>query len=145
MGSDTSCECRKNTPWQAVASGLVAESGVRVTEDQSYGPDPRHCFDIYEPEPDQSAIRSTAMFLYGGGWKSGERGCYRFVGAALARRGIRTIIPDYRLFPNVRYPESLCENTGPVSDACYDSRVMSGGSHEALHRRPGSKPDHSPA
>lgn len=32
---------------------------------------------------------------------------YRFVGSALATHGVVTIIPDYRLYPEVRYPAFL--------------------------------------
>ena len=45
------------------------------------------------------------MFLYGGGWTSGERGTYAFVGAALAQRGFTTVVPDYRLYPSVQFPD----------------------------------------
>jgi acetyl esterase/lipase len=44
------------------------------------------------------------MFIYGGGWRSGERATYGFVGAAFASRGITTVIADYRLFPEVKFP-----------------------------------------
>ena len=44
------------------------------------------------------------MFFYGGGWTSGERGDYGFVGRAFAARGFVTVIPDYRLVPEVRFP-----------------------------------------
>lgn len=48
-----------------------------------------------------------AVFFYGGSWQEGDRLLYRFVGAALARRGIVTIIPDYRVYPQVRFPDFL--------------------------------------
>ncbi len=48
-----------------------------------------------------------AIFLYGGGWDKARRYMYRFVGGALAEAGFLTIIPDYRLFPAVRYPTLL--------------------------------------
>ena len=44
------------------------------------------------------------IFLYGGGWVSGERRDYGFVGRAFAARGFVTVIPDYRLVPTVRFP-----------------------------------------
>lgn len=46
-----------------------------------------------------------AVFFHGGSWRSGSRAEYGFVGEALARRGIIAIIPDYRVFPQVRFPE----------------------------------------
>ncbi len=44
------------------------------------------------------------VFFYGGSWSSGRRQDYRFVGEALASRGIVTLVADYRLSPQVRYP-----------------------------------------
>ncbi len=44
------------------------------------------------------------VFLYGGSWKSGARQDYRFVGQTLASLGYIAVIPDYRLYPDVRFP-----------------------------------------
>ncbi len=47
------------------------------------------------------------MFIYGGSWNMGSRGEYGFVGSALASRGFVTVIADYRLVPEVRFPDFL--------------------------------------
>jgi acetyl esterase/lipase len=44
------------------------------------------------------------VFVYGGSWASGDRSNYGFMGHALAARGFITVIPDYRLVPQVTYP-----------------------------------------
>jgi acetyl esterase/lipase len=44
------------------------------------------------------------IFYYGGGWTSGDRATYRFVGSAFAARGITAVVPDYRLHPEVSFP-----------------------------------------
>jgi acetyl esterase/lipase len=67
-----------------------------------YGRENRQVLDIYQP-PAQ-APSPTVVFFYGGGWEEGERGDYFFVGSALAARGFATVIPDYRVFPEVRFP-----------------------------------------
>ncbi len=73
----------------------VAASGV------AYGSDPRQRLDVYRPE---GASRGIVVFVYGGSWSSGARGDYSFVGNAFAAQGYTTVIPDYRLVPQVRYP-----------------------------------------
>lgn len=79
------------------AGGRLAASGV------AYGPDERHRLDVYLPE--QTANRAPVMvFLYGGGWNNGERSDYGFVGRAFAAQGFVTVIPNYRLVPQVRFP-----------------------------------------
>jgi len=44
------------------------------------------------------------VFFCGGRWSGGQRSDYAFVGAALAERGIVVVIPDYRIYPDVRFP-----------------------------------------
>jgi acetyl esterase/lipase len=46
----------------------------------------------------------VAVFFYGGSWDSGRRQDYGWVGRALAAQGFLTVVPDYRLYPAVRFP-----------------------------------------
>lgn len=68
----------------------------------AYGPESRQKLDVYSPWDAQG--RPVVVFFYGGSWTAGSRGLYRFVGAALAERGIVTVVPDYRLYPQVKFP-----------------------------------------
>ncbi len=88
----------------AAVMALFGEHGAAVTHDIAYGPLDRHRLDVYEPEGGGSD-GPVAVFLYGGGWTRGDKSYYAFVGRALARRGITTIIPDYRLYPDVQFPK----------------------------------------
>ncbi len=69
----------------------------------AYGPEDRHKLDVYRPMVPE-AKRTVVVFLYGGGWRSGEREDYRFAAEAFAARGYVTVVPDYRLYPQVRFP-----------------------------------------
>ena len=84
-------------------SMIVADGGIEVERGIEYGTHPRQRLDIYRPENDPQT-GPVIMFIYGGSWREGERAIYGFVGAALAKRGITTIIPDYRLYPEVMFP-----------------------------------------
>jgi acetyl esterase/lipase len=55
------------------------------------------------------------VFWYGGGWQHGEKSQYRFVGAALAEAGYVAVLPDYRLYPEVRYPEFLHDGAAALA------------------------------
>ena len=70
--------------------------------DHSYGPESRQKLDVYSPK--DAKDRPVVVFFYGGSWTAGSRGLYRFVGAALAERGIVAVLPDYRLYPQVKFP-----------------------------------------
>lgn len=72
--------------------------------DQRYGELPRQRADVYVPRARNAAGSPLVVFFYGGGWKDGAKANYEFVAASLTRRGIVVVIPDYRLYPDVRFP-----------------------------------------
>ena len=90
-----------------VVNALSPNSAFKVTHGVPYGSDARHQLDIYTPAPKLASTAPVVVFFYGGNWDSGERADYAFVGHALASRGIVAVIADYRLYPQVRYPEFL--------------------------------------
>jgi acetyl esterase/lipase len=79
----------------------------------AYGTDPRQQLDIYRPLA-ASGPAPVVVFLYGGSWRDGSRAEYRFVGEALASRGVVAVVADYRLYPQVRYPQFLRDAAGAV-------------------------------
>ena len=86
----------------APASTHTKQAGV------AYGQGSRQLLDVYRPT--STAPREgwpVVVFFYGGSWNSGQRADYAFVGEALASRGIVTLVADYRLYPEVRYPDFL--------------------------------------
>ncbi len=58
--------------------------------------------------------RPMVIFFYGGSWNSGSRSDYRFVATALNDLGYVVAIPDYRLTPEVLYPEFLHDSAEAV-------------------------------
>ncbi len=89
-----------------VLNATVATDTYQRTEGLSYGPHTRQKLDVYQPK---TPVANPAMvvFFYGGSWSSGERDDYRFVGEALASRGVIAVVADYRLSPGFRYPVFL--------------------------------------
>lgn len=79
--------------------------GLAVTHAVAYGEGARRTLDVYRPR--NAVGLPVIVFFYGGSWQSGNKRLYRFVGAALARRGYVAVIADYRLYPEVRYPQFL--------------------------------------
>jgi acetyl esterase/lipase len=70
--------------------------------DIPYGTAARQTLDVYVP--DDARLRPVVVFWYGGIWMNGSKEWYRFVGAALANSGYVAILPDYRLYPQARFP-----------------------------------------
>lgn len=90
-----------------LAINAIARSAPYVVETLAYGDDDRQRFDWYRLPGDES--RPTIIFFYGGNWRSGRRGDYRFVADTLATLGCDVVVPDYRLFPSVRFDEILSD------------------------------------
>ena len=80
-----------------------------VGQDIAYGPLARQKLDIYAPAGDITPA-GIVVFVYGGSWNSGSKEDYGFAASAFAAKGYVTIVFDYRLVPQVRYP-SFVEDT----------------------------------
>jgi acetyl esterase/lipase len=93
----------------ALINAWAPSSAYRARNDVSYGRHPRHRLDIYSPV-DGPASAPVVVFFYGGNWDNGDRADYLFVGAALAAKGFVAVLPDYRLYPEVRYPDFLADS-----------------------------------
>jgi acetyl esterase/lipase len=66
------------------------------------------------------------VFFYGGSWQSGDRRNYRFVGESFSAAGFVTIIPDYRLYPSVRFPAFIDDGAHAVRWAAEHARDYGG-------------------
>ena len=95
-------------------NALSPKGASNSTLGLAYGSGPRFKLDVYRPAKVTSAS-PVVVFFYGGNWAAGERGDYAFVGRALAARGIVVVIPDYRLYPEVRYPDFLDDSAQAVA------------------------------
>ena len=93
-------------------NALQSGGGVTATTDVVFQSGERGKLDIYRPAG--AANAPVVVFFYGGGWDSGKRQDYRFVGRALARRGFVTVVPDYRIYPEVRWPTFLQDSAQAV-------------------------------
>jgi acetyl esterase/lipase len=98
-----------------VLNALAPKAGITETRHIRYAAarDHRHTLDIYTPAG-QGGF-PVVVFIYGGGWTDGSKSEYRFVAAALAARGVLTVVPDYRLYPEVRFPAFLQDNAAAVA------------------------------
>src|SRR6185503_7049357 len=116
-------------------SFLIANSATLTghydrSTDHSYGPESRQKLDVYSPKDAQA--RPVVVFFYGGSWTTGRRGLYRFVGAALAERGIVTVLPDYRLYPQVKFPLFLDDGALAVAWVQKHAQEFGGDPHRIV-------------
>ncbi len=96
-----------------VLNTLAPERGVRVSENLLFDPSHDLALDIYQPANAHQA--PVVVFFWGGSWQEGDKSLYQFVGRALAARGFVVAIPNYRLYPAVRYPAFLHDSARAVA------------------------------
>jgi len=115
----------------AIVDALTPNDTYISTPNIDYGNDPRQKLDVYRPRPTTDAQGPqdgypVVVFFYGGTWTNGDRKDYRFVGEALASRGIVAIVADYRLYPQVRYPDFLTDCAQAVAWALREAAGYGG-------------------
>jgi acetyl esterase/lipase len=102
---------------------------IAFTRSIAYAKGARHTLDVCRPKTATAA--PVVVFFYGGGWRSGSKAMYRYVAKALARRGYVAVVPDYRMYPEVRYPDFLDDGARAVRWA-KDNAHKFGGDPEKL-------------
>ena len=92
-----------------VINALVPSGTYKIQRDIAYGEGSRNLLDIYMPaaKPEKAPV---IVFFYGGNWNSGSRADYLFAGEAFASQGFVTVIADYRLYPEVKFPDFLYDS-----------------------------------
>ena len=93
---------------------IAPDDGFVLDKAIDYGPDERQKLDVYYPEVHQPQT-PVLVFFYGGSWRRGDREKYRFIGQALSSRGYVTVIPDYRLYPDVQFPAFVEDGAASVA------------------------------
>ncbi len=93
-------------------NALVPRDGFLKTADIAYagtaGDLARRKLDIYVPTSGSPATkRPVVLFFYGGSWDSGSKSEYLFVAEALTSQGWIAVLPDYRIYPEVKFPDFL--------------------------------------
>ncbi len=72
------------------------------------GPDAhpgKHRLDLFVPDGVQGA--PALIFVHGGGWTSGDKNLYAFIGRTFAQQGFVTAVINYRLSPEVQHPAHI--------------------------------------
>lgn len=80
----------------------------------SYGPSPRQKIDVYALPTGNPRSRPMVVFFYGGSWATGSRTDYAFVARGFGEAGYVVAIVDYRLTPEVTYPEFVKDSAQAV-------------------------------
>lgn len=85
-----------------VLNSITVTDNVSRASNMAYDPGKGLRLDVYTPLGLQNA--PVVVFFHGGRWSQGNKDESEFIGNALAARGIVTVIPDFRQYPQVRFP-----------------------------------------
>lgn len=96
---------------QGVINAITPSSGYTLATNVAFGNNGMQ-LDVYSPQG--AAAAPVVIFYFGGRWAEGQKEQYKFVGQALAARGMVVVIPNLRLFPQVRYPDFLLDAADAV-------------------------------
>ena len=107
-----------------VILNLLAPLEIRVQKDLAYAAGDQHQADVYRPA--SNSPRPIVVFLYGGGWREGTKDAFAYVGAALARQGFVTVIPEYRHFPTASLPDILGDNAAALAWTIANAAALGG-------------------
>jgi acetyl esterase/lipase len=88
---------------QQVLNALTPSSGYAFDPGVVYDAGHHLSLDVYAPQGAQG--RPVVVFFYGGRWEDGAPADFRFVGQALASQGFVAVLPDYRHYPAVKFPD----------------------------------------
>lgn len=103
------------SPLRTFNALMPKDGGSRIVlRDAAFGAGPRQRLDVYAPIRPADSSRPMIVFFYGGSWSGGTKAGYTFVGRALAARGFVVVIPDYRLVPEIVFPEFLKDGAAAV-------------------------------
>lgn len=107
----------------AILNATIPQGGVTVERGISYDEDPRRQLDVYRGKASGTPL-PLVVFIYGGSWRTGDRSIYGFVGTPLAALGAVVVVPDYRLYPEVSFPDFLHDNARAVAWAVAHAKEL---------------------
>lgn len=84
-------------------NSFTPSGGYRHAQGVAYDKVRRLTLDVYTPVG--ARREPVVVFFYGGRWTTGSVAEFHFVGQALASRGFVAVLPEYRHYPQARFPE----------------------------------------
>ncbi|RUO26512.1 alpha/beta hydrolase [Aliidiomarina minuta] len=90
----------------SLLNSVVPSGSYNVNDAIVYGEHNRQRMDIYLPD-EKPHKQQVMVFIYGGSWEQGDKSDFEFIGQAFARLGYITLIPNYRIYPEVEFPDFI--------------------------------------
>jgi acetyl esterase/lipase len=98
-----------------VLNGITPSGSFDRDKNVSYGDGPRQMMDIYRADKPKAGA-PVIVFVHGGGWNTGDKSMYKFVAEGFTKDGFDVVVPNYRLHPNMKYPDMVVDTGAAVND-----------------------------
>ncbi len=104
---------------------MTPDDSYTLEADVSFGDRARDRIDYYTSTKSDDA-KPMLVFIHGGGWNRGDKGLYEFFAEGLTAQGYDVALPNYRLYPDVNYPDFLVDNARAIAavQKKYPSRYL---------------------
>jgi len=110
-------------------NNLSPRSGYDLASNLSFAATTGLKLDVYTPTRARGA--PVVVFFFPGRWSMGDKESYRFVAKGLVSRGIVAVLPNYRLYPTVRFP-AFVEDAAEAVKWTHDHIADYGGDPDRL-------------
>ena len=98
----------------SILNNITPSSGFDLQKSTSFGDNPRFELDIYNPKTPRPNT-PVLIFVHGGSWTDGSKDIYKFIGEAFTTEGYTAIIPNYRLYPGIAYPDPVTDTAKSIA------------------------------
>ena len=111
---------------------ITPSGSFSLEKNLAYGDLDRQKLDIYTSQTSKSSA-PLIVFVHGGSWKDGSKDIYKFIGEGFAREGYDVVVPNYRLYPEAKFPGFVEDTASAVSFAAkrYPDRSLALIGHSA--------------
>jgi acetyl esterase/lipase len=98
----------------SILNGITPSSTFDRTKNVPFGDAERDKLDIYRAEKPK-ADAPVLVFVHGGSWDSGSKDIYKFLAEGFTKSGYDIALPNYRLFPDGKFPDFIQDNARAVA------------------------------
>jgi len=97
-----------------ILNGITPSSAFKKEKGLSYGTAEHEFLDVYRSKKPK-ADTPVLLFVHGGSWDSGSKDIYKFLADGFTKSGYDIVIPNYRLYPDAKFPNFLEDNAKAVA------------------------------
>jgi len=97
-----------------ILNTITPSSSFERDRNISYGELERQKLDIYRAEAPKAGA-PVLVFVHGGSWDSGSKDIYKFLAEGFTSEGYDVVVPNYRLWPEVKYPDFVTDTAEAIA------------------------------